>query len=139
MTCFYPWKGCPSHKVLNPRMPEKRERTGYKLRNGSRSQTARRPRPFENAFVFLSFCLARSAFSLEEEPPPDGEGTGEGARPFPAPDWMSRGGDDGALRDLPVLEELPERHGKLAGDGDNRHLPHSAAGDAVLRPLAEPP
>ena len=22
-TCFYPWKACPSHKVLNPRVPVK--------------------------------------------------------------------------------------------------------------------
>ena len=30
-TCFYPWKACPSHKVLNPRMPGKGERMGHKL------------------------------------------------------------------------------------------------------------
>ena len=55
-TCFYPWKACPSHKVLNPRVPVKGERTGYKLRNGMENQIAGRPRPFKMPFV-LAFSL----------------------------------------------------------------------------------
>ena len=55
-TCFYPWKASPSHKVLNPRMPGKRERTGDKLPNGMDDQIPPRPRPFKMPFI-LAFGL----------------------------------------------------------------------------------
>ena len=49
-TCFYPWKACPSHKVLNPRMPVKGERTGYKLRNGIGGPNRGTSPSIQNAF-----------------------------------------------------------------------------------------
>ena len=49
-TCFYPWKACPSHKVLNPRMPVKGERTGYKLRNGIGGANRGTSPSIQNAF-----------------------------------------------------------------------------------------
>ena len=81
-TCFYPWKACPSHKVLNPLMPEKRERTRYKLRNGicfpNRWTSPSIRKCFCLAFFCLVFSLPILAFFLEENFRRIGRGPGRG-------------------------------------------------------------
>ena len=161
MTCFYPREALLPHKMLNARMPEKRERTRYKLCNGSCVPNRRTSPSIRKCFCLAFFCLVFSlpalAFFLKENFRRIGKGPGRGrSELLPRPGRASCGlrrtlsgrhacvprfppvGFHRAVRQLPALKILPEGDGQLAGDGDDRHLPHPPGGHAVLRPFAEP-
>ena len=155
MTCFYPREALLPHKMLNARMPEKRERTRYKLCNGSCVPNRGTSPSIRKCFCLAFFCLVFSlpvlAFFLKENFRLIGRGPGRGRsellprpgggvmRPSPRPSRLSR------VRSAPSSRRISPRRpaapraedtsrGRRPACGRRRRSPPSASAGWTRRP-----